>query len=81
MRNNKSKTKIKAFNFQHRVNKHVNLKTSTTLSTAQVSSKASYSDEEGNENDDNEEIKLMRTTMGMTKKRSLKLQKDIKENA
>ena len=54
MRNNKSKTKNKAFNFQHRVNKHATWKTSTSSLKAQVSSTAPYGDEEGDESDDDD---------------------------
>ena len=55
MENDKSKKK--AINFQHCVNKYVNRKTSNSLTKAQVSSAASCSDEEddnGDEDDDDD---------------------------
>ena len=53
MKNYKSKSK--AFNFQHRVNKHANRKTSTPLTKVQVSPAASFSDEEDDESDEDDD--------------------------
>ena len=51
------KSKKKATNLNHRVNKYVNRKTSNSLTKAQVSSAASFSDkvdDNGDEDDDDD---------------------------
>ena len=54
MANYKSKSN-KAFNFQHHVHKHVNWKTSTPLTKAQVSSATSCSDKEDDDSDEDDD--------------------------
>ena len=64
---NHTRKENKSFTFQHRDNNHVNRKTSTPLTKAQVSSSASCSDEEDDEigeddDDDGEERESSITT-------------------
>ena len=52
---NYTRKENKFFSFQHRDNNHVNRKTSTPLTKAQVSSSASCIEEEDDENDEDDD--------------------------